>query len=441
MTKQLEGQMSLFNLDTWSGKMWQEPLAVTKAKTSASSSKKPRKLQIKMPLFLDLRGGRWPDAGCIMGDRYSIAWRVHDAQFWGVPQRRKRICLLADFNGDTAPKILFELQPEAVDRDTEQAFRYSGNVTRPEIQSVTEGVSGDIESGEETREEIAGVIREDSDAAIYDVRISSDGTKNWRAHAYETDISRNLDTGGATQTVTTEGLQSSRTLCLNDQGGSQMEVTENITGTLRAQEHGHQPIVYGISSYDSNAMKSSNPYSGIYEAQTTRTLDNNGGNPACNQGGMIVLEGNGSRESHKGDGYKESETMYTLNTVEQHAVCTYQKVTGTLNPGAHAGSYNGQDAYNDMLVVSVKQQKKSKDFTVYGLDRASFNQGQNAQFDFGVEEEKAQTLVSKGPGGGGGGTSETVGALCARDYKGVGSQYVDEGKCIVCYSRSSDTED
>jgi DNA (cytosine-5)-methyltransferase 1 len=216
-------------------------------------------------------------------------------------------------------------------------------------------------------------------------------------------------------------------------------------------------------------MKSSNPYSGIYEAQTTRTLDNNGGNPACNQGGMavvqgfdgyniaetgnitktitsgrndthnlpIVLEGNGSRESHRGNGYKESETMYTLNTVEQHAVCTYQKVTGTLNPGAHAGSYNGQDAYNDMLVVSAKQPKESKDFIVYGLDRASFNQGQNAQFDFSVEEEKAQTLVSKGPGGG---TSETIDALCARDYKGVGSQYVDEGKCIVCYSRSSDTE-
>lgn len=44
-------------------------------------------------------------------------------------------------------------------------------------------------------------------------------------------------------------------------------------------------ICYGICSYDSNAMKSSNPHSGIYEADTTRTLDLNGGNPACNQGG------------------------------------------------------------------------------------------------------------------------------------------------------------
>lgn len=52
--------------------------------------------------------GKWPHAGCIMGDGWSIAWRVHDAQFWGVPQRRKRIALVADFGGATAPEILFE---------------------------------------------------------------------------------------------------------------------------------------------------------------------------------------------------------------------------------------------------------------------------------------------------------------------------------------------
>lgn len=51
---------------------------------------------------------KWPSAGCIMGDGWSIAWRVHDAQFWGVPQRRKRISLVADFGGTTAPEILFE---------------------------------------------------------------------------------------------------------------------------------------------------------------------------------------------------------------------------------------------------------------------------------------------------------------------------------------------
>lgn len=54
----------------------------------------------------------WPPAGCLtdLGGQWSIAWRVFDAQFWGVPQRRKRIALVADFGGLTAPEILFERQ-------------------------------------------------------------------------------------------------------------------------------------------------------------------------------------------------------------------------------------------------------------------------------------------------------------------------------------------
>lgn len=49
----------------------------------------------------------WPTAGVVMGDGWSIAWRVLDAQFWGVPQRRRRIALVADFGGKSAPEILF----------------------------------------------------------------------------------------------------------------------------------------------------------------------------------------------------------------------------------------------------------------------------------------------------------------------------------------------
>lgn len=54
----------------------------------------------------------WPKIGCLtdLGGKWSLAWRVFDAQFWGVPQRRKRIALVADFGGLTAPEILFERQ-------------------------------------------------------------------------------------------------------------------------------------------------------------------------------------------------------------------------------------------------------------------------------------------------------------------------------------------
>ena len=60
--------------------------------------------------------GRWESAGCILlGDSFSLAWRVLDAQYWGVPQRRRRIYLVADFGGQTAPKILFN--QESLPRD------------------------------------------------------------------------------------------------------------------------------------------------------------------------------------------------------------------------------------------------------------------------------------------------------------------------------------
>ena len=72
--------------------------------------------------------GKWSYSGCIMGNGWSIAWRIHDAQFWGVPQRRKRIALVADFGGGSAPEILF----------------------------VRKGLSRDTEPSKQTREETAG---------------------------------------------------------------------------------------------------------------------------------------------------------------------------------------------------------------------------------------------------------------------------------------------
>lgn len=54
------------------------------------------------------KGGRWSKAGAIAGNGWSLAWRQLDAQYWGVPQRRKRIALVADFGGQRAAEILFE---------------------------------------------------------------------------------------------------------------------------------------------------------------------------------------------------------------------------------------------------------------------------------------------------------------------------------------------
>ena len=71
--------------------------------------------------------GDWSDAGCVVGNGWSIAWRVYDAQYWGVPQRRRRIYLVADFGGERAGEILFE----------------------------RESLRGDHQAGEEAREDAA----------------------------------------------------------------------------------------------------------------------------------------------------------------------------------------------------------------------------------------------------------------------------------------------
>lgn len=69
-----------------------------------------------------------------------------------------------------------------------------------------------------------------------------------------------------------------------------MGVSEDVTGALRAQEHGHQPIIYRISAYESNAMKSDNPNSGVFETDTAQTVDTSGLNPSCYQGGTVVVK-------------------------------------------------------------------------------------------------------------------------------------------------------
>jgi DNA (cytosine-5)-methyltransferase 1 len=58
------------------------------------------------------RPGKWLYAGAIVGDSYSVAWRTYDAQYWGVPQRRRRVYLIADFRGECAGEVLFK--PESV---------------------------------------------------------------------------------------------------------------------------------------------------------------------------------------------------------------------------------------------------------------------------------------------------------------------------------------
>ena len=318
--------------------------------------------KIKDPEADTPRPARWPNAGCILADDHSIAWRVFDAQYWGVPQRRKRIYLVADLAGQRAGKVLFE--SEGLSGYTPQGFR------------SWQGSAGTAEEGAHP----AGVGTDGYNGAIADV-------------AATLGVNCGMSTGR-------NGV-----LVLNDQGGQFMDVSKDVSGTLRSQMDGHPPVVvdtpdaiavenhptdsrvtvsqdgkvqtltsrmgtggnnvplvmkircgcegggkgpliqkdksatlatnndqtlfvptvFGICAKDSNAMKSANPNSGFYEADTTRTLDANGGNPVCNQGGMAVVAVQGSmigradKNGPQGSGVNE-KVSFTLDATDRHAV-------------------------------------------------------------------------------------------------------------------------
>ncbi|MDE8196226.1 DNA (cytosine-5-)-methyltransferase [Erysipelothrix rhusiopathiae] len=275
---------------------------------------------------------KWKQAGTIVGDHFSLAWRVLDAQYWGVPQRRKRIFLVADFAGGGAGEILFK----------------------------SEGLSG----------------------------YSKKSIRSWQGTA-----SNFADSTGETGTI-----------CLNDQGGERMDVTTDITCTLRAKSN-HPPCIMDSAVFDNHGkdtrftgpidvaptisatygtggnnqpfvVENSKTYdvrftsegtvnarSNVYESDTARTIDTSGNAPDSNQGGIAVVESYGlqgsmigreDKNGPQGDGVNE-ELSFTLNTVDKHAV-------------------------------------------VYAIDRESFNCGQNYARNLGITEDGINsTLKAQGP--------------------------------------------
>lgn len=156
--------------------------------------------------------GKWKNAGHIVADDFSIAWRVLDAQYWGVPQRRKRIYLVADFNGGCAGKILFESEGlsgylkkgifswKGTAECTEDGIRETGSKLVFENHSQDTRYTGPLEKAPTVMSTYGTGGNNQpfvvEDTKCYDVRFTSAGTKNARHNCYETDTSRTIDTGG-----------------------------------------------------------------------------------------------------------------------------------------------------------------------------------------------------------------------------------------------------
>ena len=312
--------------------------------------------QVPMP-----EKNRWPYADCYMGDRWSVAYRTLDCQYWGLPQRRKRIFLIGDLAGQCAADVLFK--SEGLSGYSAESFRAWQRAARG-AENCT-GITG----------------------------LGLDG--------YNGTVSPVASTLGVNC-----GMSTGRNgVVLNDQGGNRMDVTHEVTCTLRAEAH-HPPLVmddpavfenhsqdtrytgpvdvaptvshqygtggnnqpfvvsevaakaFGISSKDSNGMKSANPHVGFYEAETVRTLDGNGGNPTCNQGGTAVVEC----------------PVYSMTT----------------------GSF--AQVSEDMAPTVLARDYKDPTAVCYGIGRDTFNHSKTSPFAPTMAEEVQPTLVAKGPG-------------------------------------------
>ncbi|RGH88299.1 DNA (cytosine-5-)-methyltransferase [Ruminococcus sp. AM28-29LB] len=371
---------------------------------------------------------KWTNAGEIVGDAFSVAWRVFDAQYWGVPQRRKRIYLVADFAGECAGEILFEQKslsgnsPQSVCKRKTTPGNvkdcigatgfdgYNGQLTGD--LSATIGVNCGMSTGRngivlndqggnrmDITEDVTCTLRAEAHhppCVLESAGFCTEHSAKSRGIGYEEETSPTIRAGTVPAAVMFENhsqdtrytgpvekaptvlstygtggnnqpfvIETPKTLKIRsgcDGGGKGALVQDNKSATLSCNNDQtvFVPQAYGICSKDSNSMKSDNPNSGFYKAETSRTIDTSNQSPCKNQGGIAVVSIQGSMIGRKdengpqGDGINE-DVSFTLNATDKHAVA-------------------------------------------YGIDRAAFNQGQNAKYSFAVETEKQPTMVAKGPG-------------------------------------------
>lgn len=262
MTERADGQVTWSDLGLWSGKTCQEPSAATKGETSRQSSKRSSASQSRKPPILkclkkdgQLGGAtttRWEDDGAWLGE--CMMRNTGESPNAAAVSRLSQIL-------EVTPQEKYSLSAKAC----------QGILRRAERR------------GKDLPETLKAVLLMQSES--------------WGA-VTEEEKAQTLNTMHDAQAV----------MCLNDQGGNVMGVSHDVSGTLRAQEHGHQPSILDMSH-------------------------------ACD----VIRD----------CGEVSPSLQARMGTGGNQVPLTYQDVTGTLSPGAHAGSYNGQDAYNEMLVCGA----------------------------------------------------------------------------------------
>lgn len=311
----------------------------------------------------------WPTWGGYhdeVGGRWSVVWRTHDAQYWGVPQRRRRISVVADFGGDTASEIQFD--GESVSGDiaesgasgegfaeaAESGFNPAVGdcMTAWDCQSKrifdTNGKSPTLQGG------VGGGV---NNPAIFAAIPINDKATRWQGGGE----SRNHDGSGNGLGIGKEG-DPSPTLTAGDRHGVMCMTPWDAQSQRVYDGNGVSPTLSSRENSGLNreavlcagfkAGQGAQAGGIVYGEEVSPTLAS--APSGMNQTPAVVaLDMTHACDVIRECGEQAPSLQARMGTGGNQVPLTYQDVTGTLSPGAHAGSYNGQDAYNDMLVCGA----------------------------------------------------------------------------------------
>ena len=296
------------------------------------------------------RSGKWSTAGMVRSGKCDIAWRVLDAQYWGVPQRRKRVFLVADFRteGRCTDKILFE--PKGL----------SGN--------TSEGGAKGKKATDRTRESV-------ENTSVRPVNLQVATRHKALGEGTGFGIGENGEPAYTLQAEHSHGIA----VYENHANDSRITECDNVSPTIsgRCGTGGNNlPLVFepGVATRDGGH---------IYQDGKAPTLRSN---PGDNFPTVFAIEGTGSRPSHHGIGYSDDGKSFTLNTVERHTVAV----------DVYNGNITGDKTCSVTTASNISNGTSPK--VAYGIGRDAFNQGKNAKFDMSISENIQPSMVAKGAG-------------------------------------------
>lgn len=303
------------------------------------------------------RGGRWSKAGAIAGNGWSLAWRQLDAQHWGVPQRRKRIALVADFGGQRASEILFERT--SLSRHPDEGI--------PTWKSVARLAKNCVAGNDR-------VVAEGGRNAAYTLKIRSGCAGGGKGALVQTEKTGTLSTLQDQTLFQPVYCLAGNIIDRSETAGANgLGVKEDKSYTLNTVDR--PAVAYSINPLASNSMKSANPHSGFNETNVSRTLDCSDQNPAKNQGGLAIVQASVFDARGNGDG----QIVPTITGDHESRITDYTAIAVDLYNGAMTG-----DTATSITCRSIASHSGPQVMESYGIG--------NGQAHSSVTKEKSGTL-------------------------------------------------